>query len=642
NQYEAASGVTISSDGNYGKLSAIKDSSSIATLIANASITDYDNIHIMNMIPSRIKTGASTNVEGAIVFAYNGDTTTFLVYAFTIPSTLTLLYTQTVTLSESKRFVDAVIYRENGIDYVYFADYQEAIKKIACDTTQTLPVSREQTLLLKTGFRGRIDDIDIESGNGGDLLCGTYQFTFRLINFTSDRYTKWSVLTNPITIGMQHSVANTQPYGGVGFVSDHNIELNYSFEKNYAASGTVLYDYVQFAVIENVNGTKEANLTVKVLSPTALSDVAAGTNITYDYSTNGTFAEELLTIDDVTVDEAAIKSVRTLQIKHNRLIGGNVIYHQLDYDNGSPTVAAGSTPAISVLTGVMGYSDYENATNKVGYWRGELYRFAISYFDEFGNYSKPKILDLSGVTDNKASSGTDMKFPDRSNGLYGTLLNASDNIQAMYLSLAGIDNHPMWAKGFVILRAPRKKKIQFQTPLVPSILVQPAQAKGQYPDQRKDEVGLFMDVLNVEAANPDGSYVPKNYFHILPKSMVNQGDLKAVTSITGRVYLINTSSHYLQLKTDLNGNFGLAPTSSETLLYSHAAGTASNTPEIWKDSGTKVTASDPSINVTWHDRVLANDLWINENLFQPYLTDSSVMTFANPTTRDYLITISDA
>jgi len=641
NQYEAASGVTISNDGNYGKLSAIKDSVKAATLIANASISDYDDIHIMDMIPARIKTGASTNVEGAIIFVYNDNGSgTFQVYAFTPTSTMTQLYTETVSLSDDKRFIDAVIYRENDIDYVYFADYQEALKKIACDTTQTLPLKREQILLLQTGFRGRIDDIDIETGNGGDLLCGTYQFSFRLFNSTKNRYTKWSVLTNPVVIGMSHP-SNEQPYGGVGFISDANIELNYSFEQNYVTNS--LYDFVQFAVIENIDGTKEASLTVKALAPVALSNVAAGTNITYDYSTN-VAAEELLTIDALTVDDAAIKSVRTLQIKHNRLIGGNVIYHELAYNHGSgdPIVASGSSPTISALTGAMAYSNYENATNKVGYWRGEVYRFAISYFDEFGNYSRPKILDLSGITDNKATVGTDIRFPERSNGLYGTLLNASSNVQAMYLNLTGIDNHPTWAKGFVILRVPRKKKIQFQTPLVPSVLVQPAQAKGDYPDQRKDELGQLLDVLNVEAANPDGTYVPKNFFHVLPKSMVNQGELKAITSTTGRVYFINTSSFFLQLKTDLNGNFSLYPTSSESLLYGHVSGAGSNTPEIWKDSGTKVTAADPSIDVLYQSRTIGVTLWSGDIGLDPYTTDGDVITFGNPTTKDYLITITDA
>jgi hypothetical protein len=73
---------------------------------------------------------------------------------------------------------------------------------------------------------------------------------------------------------------NEQPYGGVGFISDNTIEVNFEFEQNYTTNS--LYDYYQFAVIENINGDETASLAVKVLAPTALPNVAAGTNHTYE------------------------------------------------------------------------------------------------------------------------------------------------------------------------------------------------------------------------------------------------------------------------------------------------------------------------------------------------------------------------
>ena len=696
NQYEAAINVTISQSGNYGKLSAIKDTALKAAVIANAAIGNQDDLHVMGITSSRIKTG-SGNIEGAIVFIYNNASGSELlsVFAYTPPTTLTLLYSESVVLTDSKRFIDSVIYRENGIDYIYYADYEEAIKKIACDTTASLPLKREKILLLRTGFRGKISNTVVQAGNGGDLLCGTYQFSYRLINSVTNRYTKWAVISNPVIVGMTPAT-NTQPYGGVGFVSDANIRLTLALYQNYSTNS--LYDYYQISVLENIDGSKEKNQTVKVLSQKALSDFdfsplpSNPATATYDYSTNAP-ADELLTIDELTIDDAAIKSVRTLQIKHNRLIGGNVIYHDLDYTQGDPIVATTTTHVNEALSGgAMAYSDFDQATNKVGHWRDELYRYAISYFDEFFNYSRPKILDFSAVTANLAkladwatsttyvvgdkvresSKGykciighdsvtfatdlgngkwelvnfsKDYRFPDRDNGKYGTLLNSSDNVQALYLKLMGINNHPTWAKGFVILRAPRKKKVLFQTPLIPSILIQPARAKGDYPDQRKNEDSQFLDVLNVAAANPKGSYVPKNYFHSLPKSLVNQSRLIDVEAASGGIFYVNNTSIDLALYSTNQSSFYLLQISS-TIRKAIAYSTLPSTDDIkiWKTFSEKIVTSGV-YQVKMFRELLAENDWPDYPASPyetdiPYTTDGSTISTLAPQTYKYLAEIT--
>jgi hypothetical protein len=343
----------------------------------------------------------------------------------------------------------------------------------------------------------------------------------------------------------------------------------------------------------------------------------------------------------------------------------------------------------SLSGGVMAYSDYEQATNKVGYFRDELYRFAITYYDEFGNYSRPKILDMSlvlanaavpawvtstayTINDNVRESGvayvcivahtsgtfatdlaaakwaiathTDMRFPDRDNGKYGTLLN-STSIQALYLNLMGIDNHPTWAKGFEILRAPRKKKIQFQTPLIPSILVQPPLAKGDYPDQRKDENNNHLDVLNVEAANPLGTYVPKNFLHTLPKSLVNQGALNDVTGGNGTFYYKNTSGFSLVLDTNDSGQWNLLDgVTSDTVLFQYADGVSSDVPEVWEGASTTIGSGPPAVLVNLKTRVIGTTPWATDlgtyGSGAQYQTALHTLTVASPNLNDYLITIT--
>jgi hypothetical protein len=238
----------------------------------------------------------------------------------------------------------------------------------------------------------------------------------------------------------------------------------------------------------------------------------------------------------------------------------------------------GSTGGAAIGSKAVGYRDPDNATNYVGYFRDEVYRFAITYYDEFGNYSRPVILDLSGATGitnttaaNRVSEGKDFRFPPRTSARFGTPLNSFGHIQALGLRLIGLKNHPKWAKGFAILRAPRKKKILFQTPVVPSILVMPATALGEYPSQRRNAQGKELPLLNVEASNPDGSFFPKNFFHILTKSMLRFSDFYGLDgSGGGKVFGSNSyNGKKMIFNSSIAGTTPLAKTASpsETFMY---------------------------------------------------------------------------
>src|SRR5690606_8675463 len=50
------------------------------------------------------------------------------------------------------------------------------------------------------------------------------------------------------------------------------------------------------------------------------------------------------------------------------------------------------------------FSDQLFASKYKGHFRNEVYRYAISYFDDDGNFSVPQVLDCSGIEANDYSS----------------------------------------------------------------------------------------------------------------------------------------------------------------------------------------------------------------------------------------------
>ena len=606
-RYSDGYNASLSQSGNEKKISSFLGTTTLRVIAA--TVSDRDDIYIMGMYEAKAKID-DVETTVALTFLYNANDSTFKVFVTTekTPFSNYVVYSQTFTtaeeallVAEGNYFVDCKIYKEGGTSYAHFTDGVTEPKKIPLVITtagkgHTTPYSQDEVQLIRTGFRGNISGIAVTSG--GDLLCGTYQFALRLFHSTENKYTKFGLLTQPVFIGMDAS-ATERSHGGVGFVSTNQIDLTMTFLEDYAAVADPLYTHYQLAVIENINGTKDRQATVKLLQPEALTDHTSAYTETFTYETNKP-AKELVSISEITVDDAAVKSFRTLEIKNNRLIPANVEYHPLDYDVTAHTTVGAATATVQKDLGDVnvGYNDSGMATNYVGHFRDEVYRYARVYEDKYGNFSKPKVIDFSSLTagNNQASAGIDYRFQNRGNDKYGTLIGAT-NLQALGLNIVDLNNHPTWAVAVHIVRVPRKKKIQFQTPLVPSMLVQPALAKGDYPAQRSSSSEASLERLNVatewveeskesggifnkfiaekagdriisdaeksafvekdeiievgEGTNPDGTYAPKNFYHILPKNLIRYGDVygeEQPAAGTGTVYGTNSSFDTLSFK----------------------------------------------------------------------------------------------
>lgn len=273
--------------------------------------------------------------------------------------------------------IDAIITRDRGIPIVYFVDGSNVMRRFVLDDSIYLfyeSVDELSVPRLKAS-QNSITSVDVTTN--GTLLAGTYQFAFRLKNTTIGNFTKWSLFTNPIPV-----IPNNQGvvYGGaVGEVTNKSIDL----EVEVSLEEDDLYDVIELATIKNNTGENVTQEVVFVSTHTI-----AGTTTEIQYA--GSEAEFELPITEVVVDDAAIESVSTLVESNNRIITGNVRYFDRIVEDGEGVLKDAVTIKRSV-----DYKDEEDSQDYIGHFRGEVYRFGITYVDRFGNWSAVKPLDFS-------------------------------------------------------------------------------------------------------------------------------------------------------------------------------------------------------------------------------------------------------
>jgi len=391
------------------------------------------------------------------------------------------------------RIVDARSYPENGTDVLYFTDNYHELRRLRCEIPNPYTaafLSDYDLSLQRYGANGTIDfNLSTAIASGGTLLSGTYQFAYRLINPTTNTYTKWSSLTNPIHVYNKISTTYALYASGYGLATDRKIvfSISPSFYELEAIEDSDL-THVQVAVVENILPTA-ASLEASLLSVDVIS--LTGNSINYEYKANYNIGK--ISIDEIVVDSAAIETAKTIAISQNRLFAGNIKYTNLELDNGTPQLDDASATNNEFIT-YSRENDIDLALEKdlsfrKGYFRGEVYRFAIVYFDKYGNKSAPQVLDMTDVTGNNISGATDIKFPER--GSSYPILNASNNPVNIGLKLK-LKNHPSWAVGFEIVREGRIKKVIYQSPVIPMMSVKGVGALQTYPVTPTIDTSAFL------------------------------------------------------------------------------------------------------------------------------------------------------
>lgn len=392
--------------------------------------------------------------------------------------------------------ISGVIVGEGGYESLYFTDGITKPKKLdgrIDEVYDTNSEYRDLTIIKEMIPAQTLGSAIIPAGTNnstGFTKVGSYQACFRLINTKTRRKTKFSPLSSLVKVYDENN-------NGVNSYTNKYVLFRSIVNDSYRK----IYDKIQWAVVRNTDGADNPPVTFYLSGETNLPRIPASgigsRDVLYRY--NSTSEEESLDgvtrpIDELVQDEAAIKSVKTISVKDNTLILGGVTYETLERDNG----ALEFDTATEIIT--------NDSENYVGYFRNELYRYAISYHDEFGNWSIPEPFDFSSVSGTK-----DWKFSDRqSNNIIE--VNSSGVVveRNLGLHITNIRNHPTWAKGFRILRAKRREDIIYQSPLIHAELIEAAPAYVTYPPSGED------------TANQNGTIVPAFYYRRSEK-IDNQG-----------------------------------------------------------------------------------------------------------------------
>lgn len=356
--------------------------------------------------------------------------------------------------------------------------------------------------LFRLAPKGGIKIETVKNG-GGNLKCGSYQFSFRLVNDVNGKTTKFSPFTNTISISSVNNLGDQN--GAVNTFSNKSIVLSISVTKEEID----LYTSIQIGVIENNSGQSGYTNAVSIIQSIRIN----GESNSFEYTFNDRI--NVLDIAEVVIDDAPVKTSKSLATKNNRLVLGNITYKNLLFDNGDPYISTGSIHERK--TPVVGSTDKSSLESK-GYFSDEVYRFYVTFWDEYGDYSLPIALDMSNVVGNAIDENLefkDMKFPKRSSSYkFIDVENKGTDQEAVYSINRGIQitvrNIPSWAKGMSILRAKRKKNILFQSPLIPTTIVQSPDAQGDYPGEGR------------QAPSPLGTIMPKNMNLSLNKAITRR------------------------------------------------------------------------------------------------------------------------
>lgn len=558
-QYIDAANVTLVPNGKFLSLQNIAGTTNLQSIGLSGQT-------VLGVFATRYTIGTTTNIPCLTIFTTGGPGSNMNIWCYD-PNGYsgTFLYKlyQATTPSDyytvGGGIVDGVLYPEKGMDILYFTDNYYETRKVRCNI-QAPNIGANLPFLSDTNMavarRRAIGQVNfVSTATGGTLLTGTYQLAYQLINLNTNqdsgynKYTRFSLLTTPIHIyytvpGYLGGLAI--PFAGIGMTSEQLINVNITPTADELAN----YTHFRFAIVENINPEGVIALTAKVTEIQPIATYLSGGVIT-GYQIKNNYQTASVTVDEIVIDTAAIEHVKTLNIKNNVLFEGNINYKNLTYNNGTPAFTSGTIvqqTTANFASNKNSFSEQDFSTKYKGHFRDEVYRYAIAYFDKFGNFSSPSPLDMTAVGGNQSSASgfKDMRFPDRSQKLAGVtygLFNTNGATQSLGLQLNAIANHPTWAYGFIILRVPRLKNIVFQTPLVPLVNVYGLGPLDNYPVIAQEGVTPANVVYNSGTATAGATGLqasppgPINVLYPMNLNWPKKQDIIKVTADSGAALL---------------------------------------------------------------------------------------------------------
>jgi hypothetical protein len=380
-RYLSAYNVELSGEGKYNALTNVAGTSVIGDISA---LINPSTESIVGTYPTKYSIDG-TIVDCLTVFTL-GDK--FRIFCYRLDTHgITEIFNEfsNYALADLPNITFSVInYPENGYDVLYFTDFRKEMRKLRCSITT--PFTQPTAYQLSLGRKGALGTITLNSisATGGSLLTGSYQLAYRMLDPLSKSTTKWSTLANPVHIYSQNN-GDDPVYAGVGLGTTRKI----IWEIRPSEIELANYNYIQYAIVENV--FTEPQTTADISDVRIVN--AVGGVITFEYKANTSYGTIPLT--DITVDLAAIDTVKTLTVSANRLFAGNIKYRSFPFDGGIPTPpppvtvdgpsawvntppvadwALGAVPFTSINTGGQSQFIVDNVATLSGY----TYSFTIT------------------------------------------------------------------------------------------------------------------------------------------------------------------------------------------------------------------------------------------------------------------------
>ena len=368
----------------------------------------------------------------------------------------------------------------------------------------------------------------------GSLLTGVYQYTYRLL--TNDGYvTPWTTPTKKIFLTsdeVSNSNWNTYEMEGSAIISGsgskieikgidtryNTIQVAYLWSK----TNSVVYETNIFSETEITSHTQTFDHTVNDGEPVVTAKIAQkfqgiSSAKTLDIKDSvlyyGNINENRLSISDTEIE--TILSGLTIVPKFRLMLSDTRKYsqtiappitHQQVFTNSTTTkrLHQSSTEQYSIKDDYQNYKGTQVENLYTGYFRGEVYRFAIVFFDKIGNpyfafhladfkfpdqydtsYSWKRLrqngttANASGNLSHPASPTNDFqngnlgqeswKIDDATNSYWGS--NDYSYVRVMGIDVSGINISGIQDKvsGFSIVRTDRHKTILHQGVILPTL-----------------------------------------------------------------------------------------------------------------------------------------------------------------------------
>ena len=393
--YRDATNIELTSAGEQMIINQIQSSLLLQSKDINVGYP-VENINILGYTVAKAKI-TGTDRDGFVVYTYvdgsGGLDNDHGIYFFAQDATFSNGTIYTIYSGQDLNFsattsIDSFFTEDRENKAVYFTDFSNTIRKISMDDSIWATYSSADQLNVISDASYSMNMSVTSIGNNGALLAGTYQLAYRFKKTTPIAYTKWSTFTNPVpAIPLAYTSGSTiNYYGGVAGTSTSR-SINYSI---LVGPGEVsgVYDSVEIAVVKNNDGSYVQQTVAYV---NTISNIAASGTLTGTYK--GTEAEYEIDIDEITAPDAPVETVKTIVEKDNRLLAGNIKYF-------NRRIADNEVNIIEAKT-IRRLVDYENPINTNlyrGYFRDEVYRFGVTYHDDYGNWSPVKPLDFSSFS----------------------------------------------------------------------------------------------------------------------------------------------------------------------------------------------------------------------------------------------------